>query len=434
VLFLSLLFFVCSFVFSEIPPPAAVRSAQCGAFTSLEESQECIARLIALGCSPVWTVEEDGYTKVLVGKCERLIDAIILKNSLRGNGFPDSFTRSFKNHDGIEFKTIYSIPDPTLLKLERQNLESIITKKVAERQDLSQFYAASILHNDADVINEGIILLGTLNNNDPARGFVLKETARSLVRRDKKALPSIPLLLKVTSGEVASEETDRLESAWMVADCWHYFVPDRIKAYRAYNEILSNYSDIPAVRVRAKVEIVACLLELAQSESAYYNEVRRAALDLLETEPKSFRRAHAVVDLMFAESYMFEGRKEDALASIDGFEERWPGRTREIAFAKELAGQALAKLGRYNEAVEQFESVLAMDFSDPDENYYWGGEQWDIKLRSAVWLRSYASDYGDTKRYEQYNEYIKTQKNKETAQDTSYNYCFPHSFYERTND
>ena len=88
----------------------------------------------------------------------------------------------------------------------------------------------------------------------------------------------------------------------------------------------------------------------------------------------------------------------------------------------------------WEEAVAEFESVLAMDFSDPAENFYFSGRRWDVKARSAVWLRSFAHDFGDTTRYEQYDAYLKAGENEFDAPIDTPDFAFPHGFYEKWND
>ena len=86
--FLCLLF--VSFVIigsalAEVPAPSAVRAVQCGAFPTREEADLCKSRLATLGYGPIWEAEQDGFIKILVGKCENYVDTVILRDKLRQN-------------------------------------------------------------------------------------------------------------------------------------------------------------------------------------------------------------------------------------------------------------------------------------------------------------------------------------------------------------
>lgn len=296
---------------AQVPPPAAERSVQCGSFATQAEADVCKTRLAALGYGPVWQVEESSRIRVQVGRCERLVDAIILNDSLKKNGFPDAFTRAFKNTEGREFSTIVQKPKAPLLNLDAPPQFVLATglSDFSGRQELAALLsAAGEDRDDARVIAEGTVLISTLADSDPAKGRAMNEVAHSMVRLEKKALPALPYMLKVARGEVAATEADRREACWMAADSWHYYVPDRLKAYQAYCEILDKWGEEPGIRVRAKVEIAASLLEFARSGKGYYNEVRRACRQITELEPPEYRRAHAVADLMFCESLDVRGR------------------------------------------------------------------------------------------------------------------------------
>lgn len=127
---------------------------------------------------------------------------------------------------------------------------------------------------------------------------------------------------------------------------------------------------------------------------------------------------------------MFEGELEKSLEAFTGFEERHPGRIREISMANELTGWVLAKLGRWEEAIPWFEKNLQLDFSDPNENFYFAGEKWDMKGRSLVWLRSFAYDFEDTVRFDQFNELIESDSSEPPNFKIG---IFPHSFYQEIN-
>ncbi|MBX3730587.1 MAG: SPOR domain-containing protein [Candidatus Sumerlaeia bacterium] len=108
---------------AQVPAPRAVRAVQVAAAESEEEARGVVDRAFAAafsvaqramanrpadgaaGFGPVWTREEGGFVKVLVGRCERLPDAVLLKQALRRHGFLDAFERAFPDLVTGDFET-----------------------------------------------------------------------------------------------------------------------------------------------------------------------------------------------------------------------------------------------------------------------------------------------------------------------------------------
>jgi hypothetical protein len=76
----------------QVTPPSAVRGVQCASVVTPEQVADVVARLEGLGFGPVWTHRDENskWIRVLVGRCERLPDAILLKHELRAHGFADA--------------------------------------------------------------------------------------------------------------------------------------------------------------------------------------------------------------------------------------------------------------------------------------------------------------------------------------------------------
>lgn len=102
-------------VCSAAAPPPAVRAVQLAAAPSADEAESVVEAAQAAGFSPVWLREDGVYTRVLAGRCERLPDAILLKQSLRRHGFPDAFEKAFPGLAPGDFETEMTAPDPPMI-------------------------------------------------------------------------------------------------------------------------------------------------------------------------------------------------------------------------------------------------------------------------------------------------------------------------------
>ncbi len=429
--FLALLHSVC---FAEVPPPSALRAVQCGALSTATEADTLERRLEAAGFGPIWRSNDEDYVRIYVGRLDRYPDTHLLKNDLRDAGFRDAFEKAFPNTSGAEFSGQFRTPQPRLLfrdPTSQKPFYSPASLLPPEQDPELADLARALRTGDPGSFTAARSKLNRLEDRDPLKGWLMVQLSRGLVLRDFSAEEAFPMLLEVARGEVAATAEDQLEARWLAADSFHYFETNSLKAYEAYNEILREHGSDEGVRARAMTEIAACLLELAQSEKSYYNEVRRAARQLMESVSPEYERAHAVADLLYCESWLYEEDLEQALSEFAGFETRHPNRLREIAMANQMRGWMLAELERWEEAVPWFERNLEIDLP-PEESFYWKGERWNLKRLASKWLMHYAGRFEDRERQKRYAEYVDNARYDDGVAPlpADFDSAFPHEFYE----
>jgi tetratricopeptide (TPR) repeat protein len=418
--------------FSEVPPPASVRAVQCGAFPTQEEADLCMTSLENLGYGPVWKRDDPDYIRVLVGICDNYTDAHILKMSLRENGFPDAFIQSYPEMVTPNLVPAMNLHDPQPFSSPNSKYPNNDNFDPSTRNESALIIQSKDKGEMNTIIQEGSIMINTLNESDPLRGWVMVEVAGALVARDKKVDMALPYLNKVARNETAAGKNDVIRSRFMVADCKHYYVFEPLETYKMYKYILENHGDNTGIRARAMVEIAACSLELARSQKAYYDEVRRNCRKIIETLPVSYKRAHAVADLIYCETYMYEGKREEGIQAFQGFENRHPGRIREIAMANQLQGFLYGKLNNWEKCREFYERNFSLDLSSPKEMFSFGGEPWNLKERACKWLHVYAAIFHDDPRVQLYKSYLDTEHFKMSSDLSNANYAFFSAFYEES--
>jgi tetratricopeptide (TPR) repeat protein len=214
--------------------------------------------------------------------------------------------------------------------------------------------------------NLGFAILETMPDSDINKGPLMVASARRFVQAEGKALPVIDKFLQVARGAVSAPPSDQLEARWLVADSWHYYYFKPLKARKAYQEIITLHGTDAKVRARAMTEIVASMLELARSQQATFDEVRRACQELHSTVPLAYDRAHAVADLINAETYFYDGKFEDAITRFEALIAVYPQRPRETAMAHLYLAEAAYKADNWTLAKQHYEAVLGYDFSDPE--------------------------------------------------------------------
>jgi hypothetical protein len=428
---------LCSIIFvynafSEIPPPTSVRAVQCGAFPTQEEADLCMTNLENLGYGPVWKRDDPDYIRVLVGICDNYTDAHILKVSLRENGFPDAFIQSYPDMVTPNLVPAMKLPDPPPFSSPNGKYPNNDDFDPSTHNEIALIIQSKDLGEMNTIIQEGSILINTLNESDPLKGWVMVEVAGALVARDKKVDMALPYLNKVARNETAAGKNDVVRSRFMVADCKHYYDFEPLETYKKYKYIFETHGDNSGVRARAMVEIAACSLELARSQKAYYDEVRRNCCKIFETVPATYKRAHAVADLIYCETYMYEVDYEKGIQAFQGFESRHPGRIREIAMANQLQGFLYGKTNNWGKSIEFYEKNFSLDFSDPKEMFSFRGEPWNLKERACKWLQVFAEKFQDGTRCQLYKSYLDTEHFKMSSDLVNANYAFFSKFYEES--
>jgi hypothetical protein len=390
-------------------------------------------QLTANGFGPVVEEAAGGGTRILVGSCERSVDAILLRQDLAAAGFAPERVFTQRLPEPASFTTELRAPKTHTVRPEPAKFVNSSAFYPDSRTDTSELFASLQLGVDDVATTKGLELRARLQDSDPAKGWLLKESAREIVKSGGKAAPVIGDLLAVAKGDVAASPEDRLEAQFMAADAIHYYYFKPLRAYRAYQEILESYPGDEAVKARCTVEIAACLLELARSEAGYYQEVRRYCVQLRHAVSPEFVKAHAVADLIYSEALMYEGLKQQALEELEGFADRHPGCTREISQANLTEGLLLAQMGEWAPAKRAFERNLWLDFTDPEQNFYWAGERWNMRKRSADYISFYANQFGDAAASAEIAEYLAAEHHLEEQPpaDNRFDHAFPHTFYQK---
>lgn len=403
------LIFMVNYIVGEVPKPTALRAVQCIAAKTQEEANLCKVRIEQLGYSPVWQINEKDRFKILVGKCESYLDAHILRDSLRNNGFPDAFVRTFPEMAEESLAKGFIMPDEPIVLSQKTTNNNQVEEINLSDYVVAKSFISGIENKDKNLtIKEGSKLISQLNNDDLLKGYVINEMVKAMVAKDKKdgATSALPLVLKVAKGEISSSKKDLIKSRLIAADIIHYYNFKPVEAYKAYNEILEEHGSDPSIKAKTLVEIAACQLELARSKKSDFEEVRRACKKIIEFVPTEYKRARAVAELMYAETYMYAGEMDKALEAFKDFEVRHPDRIREISMAYILQGCIYGQIGEWEKCKMFYEKAFSMQIENPKEMFSWLGEPKNIKAKAAKWLVYFADLYKDNATSEKYKSYL----------------------------
>lgn len=443
---------ITALAWAEVPLPEKVYRIEIGSFDKRINADLTADRLVEQGLGPVLQWNEDDLYTVYLGLFDTNSEAWFYLRYMKDFGFLETSVASFANEGNVSiFDPVLSGDFEWLLVPETMGFSPLSVSKheLLNDADAGSFLAALALKDRELIISSGSRLVKSLDDSRPLKATVMIEVARALVQKEKESAPALPYLLKVSCGKVAAGKEDLIEARFMVADSWHYYWFAPLKAFRAYKEILAAHGKKDQVRTRCLVEMTACLLEIARMPNAEwvcsFEDVRRYAMRVKEEVPAEFVRAHAVAELMYAETYMYEHQvypkkyplKEaygHSLALLDGFEERHPGRMREISMVNHMRGFLSFHLDRWEDCQEYFYRNMTTDLSNPRECFYWKGDRWNLAELGAKLLKDYAKEREDKIVEEEMNSFLDQKLFLTNAPgpvtEVDFDFAFPHQFYE----
>lgn len=437
-----------SFTLNAAPPPTDIHYIHCGNYDSQLAADVRESQLKAQGINSIEQVQSGHTISVCVGKFTTNSEAWAYSRLLKDFGVVDATVLSLPNIAGENFESSFDMPVPRLLIPETTKYTpQILSREQLEFTTEALSLQSAVEAGDFDlIIGSGTALIESLPDSNPLKSLALVEVSRSLVQREKESAPALPYLLKVARGEVASTEEDLIEARFMVADSWHYYWFAPLKGFRAYKEILQEHGNKEDVAARCKVEMLACLLEMARMPNAEWKssfaDVRRMSEIIKETVPAEFDRVHAVARLIEAETYIYQHESDPQYFPIEEmypvaeqllleFEISYPDRVRELSMVNHLRGYIAYKLGDWQTAKSLYERNLNLRITDSNECFYWKGEQWNMSERSARRLLEFSKEIQDVEATQFYTEYLDNKDYRLGVPEnlSAFDTAFPHSFY-----
>jgi len=199
---------------------------------------------------------------------------------------------------------------------------------------------------------------------------------------------ALKLQSSLAAGYVAGTTAkDEIQATYDAARSLHA-LGDRVEAYRAYGESHARTADATLKR-RATVERIALMMELAESGKGSMEEFRHAAWHAIAatgTDTLPELKDRAILELMYGESFVKEGRESLAVEPLRHFIAKYQGvptLRREIAEACFAQGVALYRSNQIEESKESFILALATELRH-EEN--WADSLSPVDARAAEWL------------------------------------------------
>jgi len=200
-------------------------------------------------------------------------------------------------------------------------------------------------------------------------------------------------LKRVALGEVESAANHRIMAMWRLGWIAHQR-GDLLTAYRLHTEAQRFADDNPRTQTRAIKERAGLIMEFAKdlrhgqlAETRLFIDDHRGMID-----PAMWSDA-ATIELMYLETWYYEGNLEKFLAEFPTFQSRIDSRAvKQLATASVFKGVAEFRLGKYTEAFDTLTSVLELELGPHD---HWQAIP-DLKLHALDWLVRFSERLEDS--------------------------------------
>ncbi|MBX7245068.1 MAG: SPOR domain-containing protein [Candidatus Sumerlaeaceae bacterium] len=230
-------------------------------------------------------------------------------------------------------------------------------------------------------------LLGVVASNGTSAEKAAASFIRAHVLLNKKDLEGAFAAFQAIAGNQTYPEALRRQSMRRAAGVAHSS-RDYRRAWTAFSQIESNAATAEE-KAEARVQKAGLAFELVCNGKGTWNEVRMLCQRVAEDESAP-RTQRATAELMFLETFYYEGNYQETLSKSREFMARYPDIKREYYTAAVWQGIMLLQLRQLPEAKMVFENILAARIAR-DEMF----GQLEPRARAAAWLAYLANDMND---------------------------------------
>lgn len=228
----------------------------------------------------------------------------------------------------------------------------------------------------------------SISPDDPLAAYVqLNLGIRSIVEEDYGEASY--RLLRAGRGDVAGTGSHRLMAMWRLAWVYHH-TGDRDRAYRLYRETLDFSDDNYLVTARVYRELGGLVFEFRKHHGlGSWDEVRHFLRYAASQVDPSRTDTLSILDLMYAESFYYEGNYEDCIQHVSALLDRYGEEYAKVrATGLVFKGLAHHRLGESAQGVTTLGSILEMEFG-PEDRWY---AIPDFQEHAIMWLEQVAAE------------------------------------------
>lgn len=224
--------------------------------------------------------------------------------------------------------------------------------------------------------------------DDPIRGWALLKNGYLQYKNNNKESMKESFRI-VAERKVASTKSHSCE-ALMRLGLAAAGEKKKVESYQLFEE-LKNQTDNNTLKAFAQVQQAGIIMEVARGAEeggGTLEDCRNACMKVLAyTTPEEAKQTCATAELMYFETFYYEGKYEEAVELGWDFIAKYADQTREVSMALHFLGIAIDKIGNYQEALEVLKRTFDMDFSQKGTAFGQNGVPFDMKAKAAEWIK-----------------------------------------------
>jgi tetratricopeptide (TPR) repeat protein len=374
--------------FAKTPSPSIYRVAlmEGGAVAQCQESQ---ASLEALGYTPL-NLEVDGEVGTLsLGEFPYYVDALLVLDDLKERGFGEAKIISEDNVSKSQFAyAMGAIPgEKKLIALgSPSSVEKVSDLSDSAIEEVNKIIAES---DTNEAISQIKFMQANRTDDDPVKGVMELRIAYLNYRKGDKDSAK-ECFKRIANGDVAAPKESRIEAAGRLARVYHA-QSDRKSAYECFRTVAELTEPGEGRHSVALKEMGGLMMELAKGDDGTLKECQVFFQNALEEIPADHNQSRAIIGLMYAESFYYDGDNDRSIQECKDYLEDATLPLRERATCLLFLGLAYHQQGDNELAKVTLLECTSLELGPKD---HWKHIP-NIRKHAAVWLKTIAQREGN---------------------------------------
>jgi hypothetical protein len=374
--------------FAKTPSPSIYRIAliEGGAVTQCQDSK---ASLDALGYTPL-NLEMDGEVGTLsLGEFPYYMDALLVFDDLKERGFNEAKIVSEDNTSiGQLTYAMGTIPgEKKLIALDSpSSVEKVSDLSDPAFKEVEKIIAES---DTNEAISQIKFMQANRSDDDPVKGVMELRVAYLNCRKGDKDTAK-EHFKRIANGDVAAPKETQVEAAGRLARIFHS-KKDRKSAYECHQMIAELTTPGEPLHSEALKALGGLMMELARSDKGTLKECQVFYQNALEDIPAEHVESRAIIGLMYAESFYYDGDYDRSIQECKAYLEDATLPLRERATCLLFLGLAYHQQGDNELAKVTLLECTSLELGPKD---HWKHIP-NIRKHAAVWLKTLAEREGN---------------------------------------
>jgi len=347
--------------------------------------------MINLGYAPVDIYRDGVMYQVIIGKYDDVLTPKLIMEKIKGRGLSGNIISLYEKAPIAELFTGKVLPnqipdsDKYICIKNTAMLDSAFIETRSEVQEFDQMTKNRTIPELESYVQN---ILDTKPMDDPIRGWALlkngylqykknnkesmKESFRAIAERKVAVTKKHSCEGLMRLGLAAAGEKKKLES------------------YQLFEE-LKNQTESNIQKAFAQVQQAGIIMEVARGAeggAGTLEDCRKACMKVLTyTTPEEAKQTCATAELMYFETFYYEGKYNEAVDLGWDFIAKYADQTREVSMALHFLGISIDKVGNYQEALDVLKRTFDMDFSSKGTAFGQNGVPFDMKAKASEWIK-----------------------------------------------